>query len=416
MTGVAASEVEITLHGLAHGGEAVGRLPDGKACFVPYGIPGERVRVRVTTERKRWARAELVAVIDASPDRIEPPCPYFGQGACGGCTLQHIAPDRQAALRRQVLVDQLERIGKVADPPVTEVVRAGDLGYRHQARFGVRRDGVLGFRRAGSHNLIPIDRCLLLDDATQALRERAGDAWAGAEEVAVRSAATGTTALVVHPGPGGLPPLPPGDDPVGVAGTGGVAALRGEPVLTHVVCGLEFRVSARSFFQANHRGAAALLRLVRTAAAAGPGDHVLDLYAGVGLFARGLAAAGAGVTAVESDRAACADARHNLAAVADRTEVVHGDVTQVVRGFVADGLAPDVVVLDPPRDGAGVDLARLVAALGAATVVYVACDPAALARDTRVLLDASYRLTQVVPVDQFAQTAHIEAVATFRLP
>lgn len=413
--------IDLQLDGFTHGGEAVGRLPDGKACFVGYAIPGERVRVEVVEDHPRWARGRLLEVLDGSGDRVEPPCPYFGPGRCGGCALQHIAPARQAQLKRQVVVDQLERIGGLTDPAVHETLTAGMLGYRNQARFAVDGDGRLGYRRAGTHDVLPVDRCPLLAPAAQAVRDEAGDRWAGATEVTVRAAVTGTgTAMRVAPGEGALPPLPPGHTPVTIVDESGADhALRGDPTLTERVGGFDFRVSAGSFFQANTAGAEALVTLVRAAAAVEPGDTVLDLYAGVGLFSRPLAADGAAVVAVDSGTSACEDARHNLAATT--ASVVCEPVGDALRRFAQetrgdarsadDGFA--VVVLDPPRRGAGRDICGRVANLRPRVVVYVSCDPAALARDAAVLARAGYRLTGATPVDQFAQTAAIEVVATF---
>lgn len=408
--------VDMMLDGLTHGGEAVGRLPSGKACFVPYAIPGERVRVEVVEDHKRWARGRLVEVLEASPDRVTPPCPYFGPDRCGGCALQHVAPDRQATMKRRVVVEQLERIGKFDDPPVAETVTVGSAGYRNTARFAVDPAGRLGFRGAGTHDVVPIDRCLLLHPAAQAVRDEAGDQWEGVEEVAVRAGLTGHgSALTIRPGPGPLPTLPPGATPVALLDTAGEAhALRGGPTITEHVAGFAYQVSPGSFFQSSTAGAEALVGLVREAAAVGPGDAVADLYAGVGLFARPLAAAGATVVAVEAGPGACDDARANLA----------GTTASVVCAPVEEGLdrlagdpdddpAFDVVVLDPPRRGAGRDVCGRIAGLRPRTVVYVSCDPAALARDARALSNAGYALARAVPVDQFAQTAQVEIVATF---
>lgn len=415
--------VDIVLHGFTHGAEAVGRLPDGKACFVPYAIPGERVRVEVVEEHKRWSRARLVEVLEPSPDRIEPPCPHFGPGRCGGCAVQHIAPVRQAQLKRQVVVDQLTRIGGFTDPPVDDTVTVGEFGYRSRARFAVDDTGRLGFRRAGTHEVLPIDRCPLLHPAAQAVRDEAGDGWQGAEEVSVRAAVAGTgTAMTVTPGESALPPLPAGATPVALLDAEGQAhALRGEPVLVERVAGFDFRVSAASFFQANPAGADVLVALVRAAAAVEPGDAVADLYAGVGLFSRALAADGAAVVAVEDDPAACADARENLSrttasVVCEPVRAALTRMTAEIRGSAPAADQPrgfSVVVLDPPRRGAGRDVCGRIASLRPRTVVYVACDPAALARDAAVLARAGYALTRAVPVDQFAQTAAIEVVATF---
>lgn len=409
--------VDIVLDGVAHGGEAVGRLPDGKTCFVAYGIPGERVRVEVTEDRKRWCRGRLLAVLEPSPDRVPPPCPYFGPGLCGGCAIQHVAPARQAQWKRRVVAEALERIGGITDPPVAPTVSAGEFGYRNRARFAVDAAGRLGYRRAGTHEVMPIDRCPLLAPATQAVRDEAGDGWGGVEEVQVRAAVAGDGAtLVVHPGAEALPPLPPGATPVALVDAAGRAhALRGDPTLVERVAGFDFRISAGSFFQSNTAGAEVLVRLVREAAAVRPGDAVADLYAGVGLFSRPLAADGATVVAVEANAAACDDARVNLAGTtaAVVAEPVDSALERMVAEVSGGGAGFDVVVLDPPRRGAGRHVCGRIARLRPRVVVYVSCDPAALARDARTLCGAGYRLAAAVPVDQFAQTAAIEVVASF---
>lgn len=419
---MADEQVEITLDGITHGAEAVGRLPDGKACFVAYAIPGERVRVEVTEDHPRWCRARLVEVIEASPDRIAPPCPYFGPGRCGGCALQHVAPARQAALKRRIVAEQLEHIGRLPDPPVAETVAAGELGYRNRARFAVDGAGRLGYRRAGSHDVLAIDRCPLLDPATQAVRDEAGDGWQGVDELSVRAALAGAgAAMVVTPGADALPPLPPGDTPVALRdATGQAHALRGDPTVVERVAGFDYRVSAGSFFQSNTAGAEVLVALVREAAAVEAGDAVADLYAGVGLFSRPLAADGATVVAVEGEASACEDARVNLAGTTASVlcEPVRDALDRLAEadggsGGDADRDGFQVVVLDPPRRGAGRDVCGRIAQLRPRTIVYVSCDPAALARDARALTDAGYPLVTAVPVDQFAQTAAIETVATF---
>lgn len=377
----------VHLHGFGHGGEAVGRLENGKAVFVPFAIPGETVRVRVTDERARWARADLLEVLEASPDRVTPRCPLFAR--CGGCALQHVAPERRRQLLRQVLVDQLQRIGGLADPPVAPLREAGDWGYRTSARFALDAQGQVGFRAAKSHAVVPVQACPLLHPRTQALRDDLGERYErpGPEvnELLLRATAQGEGAtLVTLPG-----------------GAGGTVVER--------VAGMEFRVSPGSFFQQNTAGAEILVELVRHAAGIRAGDTALDLYAGVGLFARALATDGASVVAVEANPSAVADARENLAGL--EAEIWEGTTEEALDEY--DGHT-DVVVLDPPRAGAGADVARRVAALSPRVIVYVSCDPAALARDTRALTEAGYGLELATPVDQFAQTAHLEIVAEFR--
>lgn len=394
---------EIELEGITHGGEAVGRLPDGKACFVPYALPGERVRIELVEERKRWARGRVVEILRPSPDRVTAPCPYFGQDKCGGCQLQHLAPAAQPALKRRIVTEQLARIGRMTDPPVAETVVVRPFGYRNRARFGVDAEGRLGYRRAQSHDLVPIDRCLLLTDSAQAVRDEAGDGWDGAQEVEVRADEHGGWALVVERGPR-VEVQVPGEDP-----------------LHFTVEGHRFRVSPTSFFQASTEGAAVLGRLVLQAAEISPGETALDLHAGVGLFAALLADAGAKVTAIETHPSAVEDAHVNLQVGPSESrdpsspavEVVQADAEAYVAKLAAGGAWRDVVVLDPPRRGAGPSMMRSIAALEPRVVVYVSCDPAALARDAVALAEEGYAMTAAVPVDQFAQTAQIETVARF---
>lgn len=395
------SVVEMTLDGLAHGGSAVGRLPDGTACFVDYAIPGERVRVRVIARRRRWATAELVEVLDASPDRVDPPCPLFGPGRCGGCKLQHITPRRQAELLADVIADQLRRIGHLDGGGRPQMIRphGGDgLGYRHRARFAVDASGHLAFRRANSHDLIGVDDCLLLVPSARRALHHSATGWRGAREVLLQVGTDDRAVFAVMAARGDV--VTPDDvTPDDVSSDSGKVAF--------TVSGGTFHVDATSFFQASVAAAEHLVDLVRRMAAPAPGEHVLELYAGVGLLTVALAADGARVTAVEANSSACSDARANTAGL-DVT-VVQADAGRNL------GLSDrvDAVVLDPPRRGAGPDVMAWIAALEPQRVIYVSCDPATFARDARVLVDHGFALGQVVGVDQFTHTAHVELVAAF---
>lgn len=403
--------------GFTHGGEGVVRI-EGKAVFVPGTIPGERVRVRVVDDRKRWARAELVEVLEPSPDRVDPPCPYVP--ACGGCDLQHVAPDAQRRLKRRVVVEQLERLGGLADPPVGDCRAVGpDTGYRTHARLHAAPDGRLGFHRAGSHDVVPIDHCLILTPETQRVREVVGDGTGAAEVQVHAHASTGTAAAVLHPGPEAplhMPPEPTdglAPDVLLAQPDGTSLAFRGDGVLAEEVAGATYRFDAASFFQVSRGGAQAIVDEVL--AAAGPVDGALawDLYAGVGLLSLALARAGADVLAVEGVRSSADWLAANAEDVglAERVRVVAEDVA----GFVTDDHddPPDVVVLDPPRTGAGPDVCARLAELRPAAIVYVACDPAAFARDAAALAEHGLHLTQAVPLDLFPMTHHVEVVARF---
>lgn len=353
----------INVDGWAHGGEGVGRLEDGRACFVAGAIPGEVVEVEITKDQKRFAHAETVDVQVPSPHRVEPPCPYFG--VCGGCQLQHISPSHQIELKYRVLREQLQRIGKQPDPPVTEV-RTPKGGwpekYRAWARMAADEKGRLGFRRARSHEIEPIDHCLLLTDETQAVLDRAGSDHAPGREVTIAA----SEHMQVH--------------------------------------GARFHASPGAFFQAGPAAAEALVTAVLEAVGDIANKRVLDLYCGGGLLAWFLAANGASVIAVEADPTAVADARRNLSS--QDVEVVQGRVEDVLPTLDAD-----VVVLDPPRAGAKAAVCEKVAALGPEIIVYVGCDAAALARDVATLAASGYVLDNVVGLDLFGHTSHVEAVA-----
>lgn len=404
--------LEAEVDGFTHGGEGVARI-EGKAVFVPGALPGERVRLEVVDDRKRWARAQLLEVLRPSPDRVTPPCPYVP--ACGGCDLQHVRPDAQRQLKTRVVVEQLERIGGLDDPPVRPCRAVGpDTGYRTTARFHAGDDGHLGFHRSGSHEVVPIDRCLILTDPTQQVRDVVGDGT-GAAEVTVRAHGE-RAAAVLRPGPGPLE-LPGGRvDLLLEQPDGSHVTIRGDGVLRETVAGLEFRFPARSFFQVTTHGAEALVETVLAAVGDVEGALTWDLYCGVGLLSLPLARAGAEVIAVEGDEAATDAAAANAEAAGLAVRVEHDPVQRFTRRAVRGeaGLEPpEVVVLDPPRTGAGPEVVGDLVMLAPPTVVYVACDVAALARDTRTLVAGGYRLLEAVPLDLFPMTHHVEVVATF---
>ena len=419
--------VTTVIDGFTHGGEGVARI-EGKAVFVPDTLPGEQVVVEVTDDRKRWARARLLEVVEPSEDRVEPPCPHAprpGRPGCGGCDLQHARPDAQRELKTRVVREQLERLGGLTDPPVAACRAVGpDLGYRTRARFHAAPDGRLGFHVAGTHEVVPVAECPKLTPAAQAVRDEVGDET-GAAEVAVRAhERTGSRAIVLTPGEGGLalPGTGPGEDPDSAGASdlllaqpdGNVVAMRGDGVLAEEVAGHTFTFDATSFFQVSPEGAEALVAEVLRACGDVTGALVWDLYAGVGLLSVPLAAAGAEVVAVEGQAASASHARTNAAAATVDVEVLAEPVgTMVRRARTGGGDPPDVVVLDPPRAGAGTEVTDDLARLAPASIVYVACDPAALARDARALTDAGYRLVEAVPLDLFPMTHHVEVVASF---
>jgi len=423
--------IELTLDAIAHGGEAIGRHA-GKVIFVPYAIPGERVAVEILEEKERWARGRLVRVLQSSPDRVEPPCPYFGQDQCGGCQWQHIAYERQAELKQEIVVDQLRRLGRLAQPAVADILAMADsnpadastpenqpaylvYGYLNQLDLVVDREGRISLRRANGRDLIAVEYCLLANDRLDQLQASLDVAWPELEGIKVRASEETGDALVLFQSSAEDQPELEIDLPAAVAvrTVHGVQPLIGDPLLYEEVNGCRYRVSATSYFPANTAGAAALADTVLAYAGVEPGDVVLDAYCGVGLYSIPLADAGGHVTGLESSPAACEDFAVN-AGERENVELHEGTVEEILPVLVAAGQRVDVVILDPPRAGAGPEVLRNLAALGPRRIVYLASDPASLARDGVHLAASGYRLVEAQPVDLFPQTCRVETVALWK--
>lgn len=421
--------------------------------FVRHALPGERVLARFTEaeDGARFWRADAVEVLRAAPGRVRPPCPWAGPGRCGGCDWQHAELSLQRELKAAVVAEQLTRLGGLdlveagLAPIVVEPVPGDDggLGWRTRVRFAVDGRGRAGLRAHRSHEVVPVDRCLLAHRRVEEL-DVPGRPWRAVTGVEVVASVSTPDRLVVVEVPAGrpapavrdLPPLAgeasllatqvrprgPGGaaaaaDPVRLRGRGWVAeevaaAGPGDAAVTR-----SFRVSGSGFWQVHPGAAGALSAAVLEAAAPRPGERAWDLFSGVGLFSVGLAEAvgqtGA-VVAVESDRRAVKDARRNL----HDLPMVRVEEARVERWLAdageAAGLPPDVVVLDPPRTGCGRAVLEAVCAGGPRVIVLVACDPAALGRDVAIAREAGYRLDAVRAFDLFPMTHHVETVATLR--
>ena len=418
-------EVEVEVTAVAHGGHCVARH-EGQVLFVRHAIPGERVLARVTETGagERFVRADAVAVLAPSVDRVVPPCPWAGPGRCGGCDLQHVTLARQRRLKADVVHEQMSRLAHLDLDVVVEPV-PGDvdgLDWRTRVEFAVDTDGRPGLRRHRSHEVVPVDHCRIAAQGVDALAVTAR-AWPGVELVDTVAPSVGVPLAV--PVPGEIPVVRERVDASWRTGDGEERRFA-----------REFAVSARGFWQVHPGAAASFLTAVMEAVDAGPGERALDLYAGVGLFTTALAEAvgpTGQVLAVESDPGACANARDNLAAfdnvvvVAARVDDAFGVPRPARRGSSRQrGSRPrkasrstllpttaDVVVLDPPRTGAGRGVCAEVVALRPRVIAYVACDPAALARDTAYLGDTGYHLDGLRAFDAFPMTHHVECVARF---
>jgi len=400
----------LELTAMAHGGAALGRH-EGKVVFVPYALPGETVRVEVVDDRGRYAHARLLEVLEPSPDRVPPPCPYFGPRGCGGCQWQHIAYEAQLRLKGGVVADQLARIGHIAGPPVRPTLPdPTGWAYRNQARFHPAPEGGLGFRAGSSHRVVTVEECPVLHPLLAELYDALDLDLPGLLALTLRAGTATGDRMVVLEMEGDEPPSLATDLPVScvlLLADGRHANLVGRNYLTETVAGRTYRISAPSFFQVNTPQAAQLVRLVLEYLDPQGGEVVLDGYCGVGLFTLPLAERAGLVVAVEWSAPAVEDLLENTAGM-ENVEVVEGPVEAVL----ADLEGPlDAALVDPPRTGLEREALDGLVAAGPRRIVYVSCDPATLARDGRRLVQAGYRLVEVQPVDMFPQTYHIETVS-----
>ncbi|MEU8185608.1 TRAM domain-containing protein [Micromonospora sp. NPDC049044] len=391
-----AERVELTVDTVAPGGHCVARV-DGQVVFVRHALPGERVVAEVTEVHRGFVRADAVTVLDASPDRVEPPCPYAKPGACGGCDLQHVAPQAQLAWKTAVVREQLIRLGGLTDAELdklgvrVEALPGGLLGWRSRVRYAVDAANRAGLLKHRSHEVVPIDRCRIAHPDIQqlpVLTER----WPAAEAVET-VASTG------------------GDVTVTEIRDGVPTPVSGPAEVREVAAGRDWTLPASGFWQVHPAAADTLGAAVLDLLDPRPGETAWDLYGGAGLFAAALASrvGDARITLVESSRDGVDAARANLADL-PQIEVVAARVeTALTRRRITGPV--DVVVLDPPRAGAGAQVVRDVVAAGPRAVAYVACDPAAFARDVRTFTELGWRLAALRGFDLFPMTQHVELVA-----
>lgn len=382
---------------VAHGGHCVARL-DGQVVFVRHALPGEVVRIRVTERSKRFLRADAVEVIEASPDRVTPPCELAGR--CGGCDFQHVSAEGQLGLLTDVVREQLRRLAGLEWSGRVEAV-GGLLDWRTRVVWSVAENGRAGLRRHRSHDVLPVDSCPI---AHPGLPVVTGQLWDEPRVEAIASS-TGQRLVVTDASIGD--DLEAQVDGV-VASDGTVRA--GTGTVVEQVHDRTFSVSGSGFWQVHPAAATTLVDAVLEGAEVRPGDRVLDLYAGAGLFSAFLAprCAPGELLSVEGNRRASADARANLADLPTAT-TIHAPVERALsRGML--GAKADIVVLDPPRVGAKAAV-EPIAALAPRRIVYVACDPAALARDVASFARLGYRLESLRGFALFPMTHHVECVA-----
>ena len=402
--------VEVELKNFVYGGDAMGRLADGRAVFIPYALPGERVRARIIEEKRGFARAVLAEVLTPSPDRIQPRCAHFG--VCGGCQLQHLRYERQLEVKSSVLAEQLIRIGGIAQPPMRPLVPSPDpWHYRNAVQFHITPNGQLGFLRSGSHEIIPIHECHLMQGGLNELwSQLVFEPGSGIQRVDLRLGGEDDLLVILESDE----PQPPEfeiDLPVSAVhlSKAGRVVLAGDDHLLIDVLGRTFHVSAESFFQVNTVMAEVMISHLQTILPIPPNATVMDVYSGVGLFSAFLAPCASRLAAIELSPSACLDYALNLDEF-DQVELYEGAAEEILPELK---LHADAVVVDPPRSGLERPVLDALIQLAPPALAYVSCDAATLARDARRLIAASYRLDQVTPFDLFPQTYAVESISLF---
>jgi 23S rRNA (uracil1939-C5)-methyltransferase len=404
--------IDVTPTTFTYGGEVMGRLEDGRAVFIPYVLPGERVRIRLVEEKRGYARAELVEVLQGAPERILARCPHFG--VCGGCHYQHMPYETQLQVKTDILRDQLERIGGLSGVRVDPAVPAPQpFNYRNHIQFHLAEDGKLGFQAARSNRVVPVTECHLPEEPLANLWPQLDvEFLPGLERVSLRVGGGDDLQLIFESSE--PEPFEFSVEELAVSavhlGPGGCLVLAGSDVVTFEVLGRFFQVSAGAFFQVNTAQAAGMVQHVLAHLPLKPGGTLLDVYCGVGLFSAFCASQVGRVVGIEASPYACEDFAVNL------DEFEHVELYQATAEEVLGSMQfhPDAVIVDPPRAGLGKDALDGLLKQSAPWLAYVSCDPSTLARDARRLVQGGYALERVTPFDLFPQTYHIESISLWQ--
>jgi 23S rRNA (uracil1939-C5)-methyltransferase len=383
--------VETVAERMAAGGDALARMPDGRVLFASGALPGERVSVQVRQSRKDFAKGSVLEVLDASPHRVQPPCPELARG-CGGCGWQHLAPRAQLDLKADIVRDALRRTARLPEVPVHVGAAVAAHGYRTTVRVAVTDGGRVGFRAASSNRVVSVDGCMVAHPLLSSLLPRLR--VSGAAEVQLRvSRHTGEVTVLPLDARGAPTRAQVQGLPQGV-GVGAGAQL------VERVAGRPLRVSAASFFQSGPDAAELLVSTVAGMLGRTTG-RFLDAYGGVGLF--GATLAEGDVVLVEGAPSSCADARVNLP-----------EATVVQSRFEDwEPVEVDAAVADPARSGLGSRAVGVLVATRARQLVLVSCDPVSMARDVALLGGHGYRLRSTTVLDLFPHTPHVEVVSSF---
>ncbi|MFE2637646.1 class I SAM-dependent RNA methyltransferase [Streptomyces scopuliridis] len=421
-------EYEVEVGPVAHGGHCIARTAEGRVLFVRHALPGEKIVARVTEgeEDSRYLRADAVKIIEPSKDRVEAPCPYAGPGRCGGCDWQHAKPGAQRRLKGEVIAEQLQRLAGLTPeeagwdgtvmPAPGDKLPAGEVpAWRSRVQYAVDENGRAGLRKHRSHDVEPVEHCMIATEGVSELGVERREWPQIATVEAIAASGSGDRQVILTPREGGRLPLVELDKPVSVLRVderdGGVHRVHGRAFVRERADGRTYRVGMGGFWQVHPQAPQLLVEAVMQGLMPRKGETALDLYCGVGLFAGAIAErvgeTGA-VLGIESGKRAVEDARHNLQDL-PRVRIEQGKVDQVLpRTRITE---TDLIVLDPPRAGAGKQTVKHLAGLGARRIAYVACDPAALARDLAYFQEGGYRPRTLRAFDLFPMTHHVECVA-----
>ena len=404
---------KVTLEKWVYGGDCLGRLPDGRAVFVPFVLPGEVVRVAIVEDKKRFARAWPVEWLETSPSRIQPRCIHFAE--CGGCQYQHLAYADQLEIKNEIMIDQLRRLGKVETPPVAPIVPSPEpWNYRNHVQFHLGLEGELGYIHTDGSHLLPIQECHLPNLAINALWPQLDlDPESDLHRLGIRQDSYDELMLIME-GESDTPPDFSVDIPVSAVYTppdANLTVMAGDDHLTYTLLEMNFQVSARSFFQVNVPIAEKMIHYILDRLQLKKDSRVIELYAGVGLFSAFIAPRVGHLTAVESSGSACHDFVANLGN-AENVVLYEAQAEEVLPTI---NIEMDLLVTDPPRSGWAPEVHDALNKLKPRQICYISCDPATLARDTRKILSKGYRLVSVQPFDQFPHTSHIESISFFEL-
>jgi 23S rRNA (uracil1939-C5)-methyltransferase len=400
----------VYLEKLTYGGDAMGRLEDGRAIFVPFGLPGERVRIRLTEEKRGFARGELVEVLEASPSRITPRCIHFG--LCGGCHYQNLPYEEQLKAKADILRDQLIRIGRIENPPVRETVPSpSPWNYRNHIQFHLTQDGKLGYMTAGHPRVFAIRECHLPEGSINSFWPQLEfEPGVDLERVSIRSGIEEDLMLILE---SAFPEPPELEIEAGISIAHvfeeNTVVIAGNDHVTVEILDRVFRVSAASFFQVNTAMAGKMVEHLLATLPVSLSTTLLDVYCGAGLFSAFFAPRCERVIGIESSASASEDFAFNLDEF-ENVELYEGLAEDVIPHLEVQ---PDVVLVDPPRAGLEKRVVDGLLQLKPANIAYVSCDPSTLARDAARLISGGYRLKDVTPFDLFPQTFHIESISFF---